>query len=108
LLVIAIVAPLIFVAELPDKTALASLVLGTRYRPSWVFTGVAAAFAAHVVLAVAVGELFSLLPHRVVEAAVGRCFCSARFCCCVAATTRTWTRTAPGSGFGRWSGCRSW
>ena len=35
---------LVFLAELPDKTALASLVLGTRYRPLYVFTGAAAAF----------------------------------------------------------------
>ena len=32
---------LIFLAELPDKTALASLVLGTRYRPLHVWTGAA-------------------------------------------------------------------
>jgi putative Ca2+/H+ antiporter (TMEM165/GDT1 family) len=74
LAVIATVAPIIFLAELPDKTALASLVLGTRYRASWVFTGVAAAFAVHVVLAVAVGALLSLLPHRVLEAVVGMIF----------------------------------
>jgi Ca2+/H+ antiporter, TMEM165/GDT1 family len=72
--VVGTVASLIFVAELPDKTALASLVLGTRYRASWVFTGAAAAFAMHVVLAVAVGALFSLLPHRVLEAVVGAVF----------------------------------
>src|ERR1700712_102542 len=74
LAVLAIVAPLIFVAELPDKTALASLVLGARYRASWVFSGVAAAFAVHVVLAVAVGALLSLLPHRILEAVVGAIF----------------------------------
>ncbi len=74
LAVLAIVAPTIFVAELPDKTALASLVLGTRYRASWVFTGVAAAFAVHVVLAVAVGALLSLLPHRILEAVVAAVF----------------------------------
>jgi putative Ca2+/H+ antiporter (TMEM165/GDT1 family) len=74
LAVIATVAPIIFIAELPDKTALASLVLGTRYRASWVFAGVAAAFTVHVVLAVAVGALLSLLPHRVLEAVVGLIF----------------------------------
>src|SRR5260221_3766420 len=60
----------VFVAELPDKTALASLVLGTRYRPLFVFAGVAAAFAVHVVLAVRAGRLLLLLPHPIV-AAVG-------------------------------------
>ncbi|MDX6244015.1 MAG: Ca2+/H+ antiporter, family [Frankiales bacterium] len=65
---------LIFVGELPDKSALASLVLGSRYRPSWVFAGVAAAFAAHMVLAVAAGEVLTLLPHRVLELLVGALF----------------------------------
>ena len=34
---------IIFVAELPDKTALASLIPATRYRPLPVFVGAAAA-----------------------------------------------------------------
>jgi putative Ca2+/H+ antiporter (TMEM165/GDT1 family) len=74
LAVVAIVAPFIFVAELPDKTALASLVLGARYRSSWVFTGVAAAFTVHVALAVAVGAALSLLPHRLLEGVVAAVF----------------------------------
>jgi putative Ca2+/H+ antiporter (TMEM165/GDT1 family) len=45
---------------------LASLVLGTRYRPLPVFLGVAAAFAVHVCVAVAIGGIFSLLPRRLV------------------------------------------
>jgi Ca2+/H+ antiporter, TMEM165/GDT1 family len=65
---------LVFPAELPDKTALASLVLGTRYRPPPVFAGVAVAFATHVALAVTVGGLLSLLPHRVVAAIVAALF----------------------------------
>ncbi len=64
----------VFVAELPDKTALASLVLGTRYRPGYVFAGVAAAFALHVALAVSAGSLLFLLPHRVMQAVVGVLF----------------------------------
>ena len=50
------VFPLIFLAELPDKTAIASLILGTKYRPAWVFAGVATAFLLHVALAVAAGS----------------------------------------------------
>ncbi len=69
-----IVFGVIFVAELPDKTALASLVLGTRYRPLYVFAGVAAAFLLHVVLAITAGSLLGLLPHRVVEAVVAALF----------------------------------
>ena len=64
----------IFVAELPDKTALASLVLGTRYRAPFVFAGVAAAFTVHVVLAVSAGSLLLLLPHRVLQAVVAVLF----------------------------------
>ncbi|MGH3765343.1 MAG: TMEM165/GDT1 family protein [Pseudonocardiaceae bacterium] len=64
----------IFVAELPDKTALASLVLGARYRPSQVFAGVAAAFAVHVVLAIAAGGLLGMLPRRALEPAVAVLF----------------------------------
>jgi putative Ca2+/H+ antiporter (TMEM165/GDT1 family) len=74
LAVLAIVAPIIFLAELPDKTALASLVLGARYRSSWVFTGVAAAFTVHVALAVAIGAALSLLPHRLLEGVVAAVF----------------------------------
>ena len=72
--VAAITFGIIFLAELPDKTALASLVLGTRYRASYVFAGIAAAFAVHVGLAVAAGSLLSLLPHRWLEAVVGLLF----------------------------------
>ena len=72
--VIAPVCGLIFMAELPDKTAVAGLLLGTRFPARWVFTGVAAAFAVHVVIAVAAGSLLSLLPRRPVEAVVAALF----------------------------------
>lgn len=65
---------LIFVAELPDKTALASLILGARYPSPLVFTGVAGAFACHVVLAVIAGSLLRLLPHRPLEIVVAAMF----------------------------------
>jgi putative Ca2+/H+ antiporter (TMEM165/GDT1 family) len=65
---------IIFLAELPDKTALASLVLGTRYRPLHVFTGVAAAFTVHVALAIAAGSLLALLPHRLLQVIIGALF----------------------------------
>ncbi|OEV10829.1 TMEM165/GDT1 family protein [Streptomyces nanshensis] len=72
--VAAVVFGVVFLAELPDKTALAGLVLGTRYRASYVFAGVAAAFVLHVVLAVAAGSVLTLLPHRLVQAVVGVLF----------------------------------
>jgi Ca2+/H+ antiporter, TMEM165/GDT1 family len=65
---------LVFLAELPDKTALAALVLGSRYRPLHVYVGIAAAFAVHVALAVTAGGLLSLLPHRILEAVVAVLF----------------------------------
>ncbi|HET9173210.1 MAG TPA: TMEM165/GDT1 family protein [Actinospica sp.] len=74
LLVIATVFLLVFLAELPDKTALASLVLGTRYRPIYVFAGAASAFLVHVALAIAAGGLLALLPHRVLEGVVAGLF----------------------------------
>ncbi|MGK5451389.1 TMEM165/GDT1 family protein [Streptomyces radiopugnans] len=64
----------VFLAELPDKTALAGLVLGTRYRASYVFAGVAAAFALHVALAVAAGSVLTLLPQQLVQGITGALF----------------------------------
>ncbi|MET8687848.1 TMEM165/GDT1 family protein [Streptomyces sp. NPDC004732] len=72
--VMALVFGVVFLAELPDKTALAGLVLGTRYRASYVFAGVAAAFTVHVVLAVAAGSVLTLLPQQLVHALTGILF----------------------------------
>ncbi|MDX3384405.1 TMEM165/GDT1 family protein [Streptomyces niveiscabiei] len=72
--VTALVFGVVFLAELPDKTALAGLVLGTRYRASYVFAGVAAAFLVHVVLAVAAGSVLTLLPQQLVHALTGVLF----------------------------------
>jgi putative Ca2+/H+ antiporter (TMEM165/GDT1 family) len=74
LLTAAIVFGTVFAAELPDNSGLASLILGTRYRPSWAFAGAAAAFALHVVLAVTCGGLLGLLPHKIVQIAVAVVF----------------------------------
>jgi Ca2+/H+ antiporter, TMEM165/GDT1 family len=74
LAVCAVAFTLVLPAELPDKTAFASLVLGTRHRPLPVFTGVAAAFAVHTCLAVVAGDLLSLLPHRTLDAVVAALF----------------------------------
>jgi Ca2+/H+ antiporter, TMEM165/GDT1 family len=67
LLLLVTVFGVTFVAELPDKSLFASLVLGTRYRPAHVWLGVATAFAVHVGLAVTVGGLLTLAPHFVVD-----------------------------------------
>lgn len=65
----------VFLAELPDKTMFASVVLTTRYkRPFAVWVGAVSAFAMHVVLAVAVGELLTRLPEMPLRLAVGALF----------------------------------
>jgi Ca2+/H+ antiporter, TMEM165/GDT1 family len=63
-----------FLAELPDKSMFASLVLSTRYRASWVWAGAAAALALHMVIAVTAGRLLALLPHQVVAGVVATVF----------------------------------
>ncbi|HEY6475275.1 MAG TPA: TMEM165/GDT1 family protein [Polyangia bacterium] len=64
----------IFVAELPDKTALASLVLATRHRALPVLVGAAAALAIQSLVAVIAGSLLSLLPARAVHIGSGVLF----------------------------------
>jgi putative Ca2+/H+ antiporter (TMEM165/GDT1 family) len=54
-------------AELPDKTFIATLVLSTRFAPWAVFLGVSVAFAVQTTIAVAAGQLFTLLPETPVQ-----------------------------------------
>jgi len=73
--VIAAVFAITFLAELPDKSLFASLVLGTRYRPVYVWVGTAAAFAVHMAIAVAAGQvLATILPPRIKDAGVAALF----------------------------------
>ncbi len=65
---------LIFVAEVPDKTAFAALFLATCHNPFAVFLGAAAAFVIQSLVAVAFGSLLSLLPHEFVQMAAGILF----------------------------------
>lgn len=75
LAVIATAFGLTFLAELPDKSLFASLLLGTRYRPLQVWTGVAAAFLVQMAIAVTAGQLLvNLLPRRIVETVVAVLF----------------------------------
>jgi Ca2+/H+ antiporter, TMEM165/GDT1 family len=65
----------IFVAELPDKTMLATIVLSARFkRPVAVWIGAALALTAQMVIAVVAGRLLDLLPDRPVKAAVAILF----------------------------------
>ena len=65
---------LIFVAELPDKTMIATLIMGSRNRPLLVWIGATAAFGLHAALAVLAGRLLALLPHTWVEAVTALLF----------------------------------
>lgn len=62
---------LIFVAELPDKTALASLVLATRYPARQVIVGAWLAFLVQTLVAVVIGSILQLLPTQPVRIAAG-------------------------------------
>lgn len=64
----------VFLLELPDKTALAALLLATRHRPFPVFVGAAAAFLIQTVVAVAAGSLLSLLPRAPIRIGAGILF----------------------------------
>lgn len=74
LAVIGIAFAVTFLAELPDKSMFASLVLATRYRAAAVWAGVASAFTVHMAIAVTSGQLLALLPHRVVDCVVAGLF----------------------------------
>lgn len=74
LAVIGVAFALTFLAELPDKSMFASLVLGTRYRPSWVWAGTAAAFTVHMGIAVTAGHFLTLLPHQALQIVVAMLF----------------------------------
>ena len=64
----------IFLAELPDKTALAALVLATRHRALPVFVGTGLALTVQSVIAVAAGSLLGKLPPRLVHVGSGVLF----------------------------------
>jgi len=74
LLTALLVFAIVLLAELPDKTMFASLLLGTRFAGRWVFLGAASAFTVHVVIAVLAGSLLGLLPHRLLQAIVAALF----------------------------------
>ena len=68
LAIVATTFALIFPAELPDKTFIATLVLSTRYRHLWVWIGAVVAFGVQMTIAVVAGGLLALLPQRLVLA----------------------------------------
>ena len=73
--VVLVCFPVIFLAELPDKTMFATLLMAGRGRASQVWLGVAGAFLVHVVIATTVGvALFAALPHKAVDGVVAALF----------------------------------
>jgi putative Ca2+/H+ antiporter (TMEM165/GDT1 family) len=64
----------VFLVELPDKTALATVVLATRHRPLPVFAGVALAFVIQSLVAVFAGSLIAFLPQQLVRIGAGLLF----------------------------------
>jgi putative Ca2+/H+ antiporter (TMEM165/GDT1 family) len=64
----------IFVAELPDKTAFAILLLATRSKPLAVFLGVALAFVVQSAVAITLGSVVGLLPEKWVHLCAGLMF----------------------------------
>ena len=72
--IIGLVFGVIFIAELPDKSLFASLVLGSRFPAWYVWLGAASAFSVHVVIAVTAGKLLSFLPHPALESIVALLF----------------------------------
>lgn len=55
------------IAEVPDKTMVAMLLMGARGYPLFVWLGAVAAFWVHVAIAVLAGQLLYHLPHKVLE-----------------------------------------
>jgi putative Ca2+/H+ antiporter (TMEM165/GDT1 family) len=72
--VFVLVFSVIFVAELPDKSLFAALVLGNRFPAFWVWLGAASAFLVHVIIAVSAGKLLTLLPHQLMEIIIALLF----------------------------------
>lgn len=64
----------VFLLELPDKTTALTLVLSSRFRGRPVLIGAGIAFALQAVIAVALGSAITLLPERVVAAAIAVIF----------------------------------
>jgi putative Ca2+/H+ antiporter (TMEM165/GDT1 family) len=65
---------LISLAELPDKTIFATVLLASRENPRAVFLGVAGAFAIQSLVAVLFGSVLAIFPEKFVRVAAGLLF----------------------------------
>lgn len=68
--VIAVTFGLVFVAELPDKTMIAGIVMASRYRALAVWVGTATGMVVNAAVSVALGRLLALAPRRAVDTVV--------------------------------------
>jgi len=64
----------IFLAELPDKTMIATLIMGSRGQAAAVWIGASLAFILHMAVAAVAGGLLDRLPHRILEIVVTAMF----------------------------------
>lgn len=64
----------IFILELPDKTALATLLMASRLRPIPVFVGTALAFVVQSLVAVFAGSLLGFFPRGPIRIVAGLAF----------------------------------
>jgi Ca2+/H+ antiporter, TMEM165/GDT1 family len=69
-----VVLGVMFLMELPDKTMIALIVMGTRARPLMVFLGGACAFVAQMALAVGAGSLLTLMPRTAKDSIIATLF----------------------------------
>src|SRR5487761_2568515 len=65
---------LVIPAELPDKTFISAIILSSRHRPLPVWIGASSALVLQALIAVILGRLLALLPHRTVEGVVAALF----------------------------------
>jgi putative Ca2+/H+ antiporter (TMEM165/GDT1 family) len=79
LAVVGIVFGIVALAELPDTSSIAAVVLGSRFPPRLVLLGAVAAHTVQTVLAVAAGSVVALLPRRPLEWALVVIFLVAAF-----------------------------
>ena len=68
--VVLIVFALQFLLELPDKTMIATLIMGSRGKAAAVWIGASLAFTLHMAIAAVAGGLLNKLPHLALEIVV--------------------------------------
>ena len=65
---------IMFLAELPDKSMISSIIMGSRLAPTRVFIGAATAFLIQVIISVTVGGLVARAPRRPLDLFIGLLF----------------------------------